>query len=217
MTAASTMWEYAYHAAVVAPKCRVAHAGNRGYSSKTCAPKTINGSHCINPASLLDRLLQQNLKASGIQGYVNRQNKPFGRPIPTCFPNCHRGFCIDAAINERRVENKDDLVPRLSLIDEAILEYTESDGVPDFKAKLFSNLAMKCFLCGLAELHSTAERTKKPFVLYIVVARSGEDAISVTEDADGDMSNVAHKKLALSRMAVQLDSATLPIYQSLVC
>jgi hypothetical protein len=51
---------------------------------------------------------------------------------------------------------------------------------------------MQCFLRRLGKLYSTAERPKESLVLHVVAARSDEDAIPVTENADGNMPYGCH-------------------------
>jgi hypothetical protein len=120
------------------------------------------------------RLSQQVLKACGIQAYWERrrQNKPFGGAVPAWLADRYCAFGIYAGVDERRIEDEDNLVPRLSPILETVLDDAEFDNVLDFEIKFFSDLATQCFFRRLSELYSAAERTKETFILHIVVTRS---------------------------------------------
>jgi hypothetical protein len=135
-------------------------------------------------------LCLQTLEACGIQWRWQRlrSDKPFGWAFPTRLADGYPALGIHTGINERRVEDEYDLVHRPPPILKPVFDYPGLDHVLNFTTKLLSNLAMQCFLRRLAELYSTAERPKELLVLHVALARSDEDAIPVTEDADGNMS-----------------------------
>jgi hypothetical protein len=96
------------------------------------------------------------------------------------------GVLVETPVGELDLEQEEDLVPRLALVREDVLDGAEEPERLDGNTELLLELADDCDGCRFAELDPAADEAVEPFVLDAVVAVDQEQVVAAADDAERD-------------------------------